>query len=214
MSKQRERKWINAGLAGCLLVAGCANFDPPPFTTPGPYHPPSDERTADYVGMVNKKQIGHMMRTTFSRLSPAERQLVRRVNSQVNREITFLTDAANYGLADYAVTEPRIHRPVAWGYPLARYGDCEDYALTKKHRLVENGMSPSRLFVVRAVVPDESGPTFHIVVAVPEGNDWWVLNNWDDIIERASTLEKWWGWEFIWPHYDLYRRNVETRVSL
>lgn len=210
-TQQSHYRVLTALASCCLLLAGCENFEPSPGTPPGPYRPPRDAESPGYLGMVNRRQSTHLMGTTFPQLSAEERRLLRRINSQVNNDIVFLSDAANYGVMDRAVTEPSPHRPAAWGYPVARYGDCEDYALTKKHRLVQSGMSASRIFVVRAWAPDIEGIVRHVVVAIPEGNDWWILNNWDDIIERASTLEAWWGWEFTTPRYVAYRDAVEAR---
>lgn len=154
-----------------------------------------------------------MQRATFPRLTDGERSLLRRVNRKVNDEITYLSDEDNYGCLDFPMTEPSLHHPVAWGLPTARYGDCEDYALTKKKRIAERGMDPSRLFVVCTKVPSDEGPKRHIVLAVPEGSDWWILNNWDNRIEAASYLAKWWGWEFYWPRLDEYRRIIKARNS-
>ena len=47
--------------------------------------------------------------------------------------------------------------------------------------------------------------------AVPEGGEWWILNNWHDTIERASGLERWWEWKFIRPRYDSYLLTAQTR---
>jgi hypothetical protein len=51
----------------------------------------------------------------------------------------------------------------------------------------------------------------HAVLAVPEGREWWILNNWDNSIKPASFLMKWWDWDFYWPSFDEYRRFVSAR---
>ncbi len=161
--------------------------------------------------MINAAQVAHLGKATFPRLTREEWQLLRRVNRAVNRDIRYLSDAANYGVLDRPVSEPPVRRPVTGKMRPARYGDCEDYALTKKHRLEQSGFSASRTFVALADVPQDGGRTRHSVLAVPEGDEWWVLNNWGNDIQRARSLERWWEWEFIRPRYDTYLLAVQTR---
>jgi predicted transglutaminase-like cysteine proteinase len=194
--------------AAAALVAAC--LGPADNAPPGPYRDPSAPRNA-FHGMPNDTQNRHLYSATFPRLQPGERQLLRRVNNEVNRDLVYLTDLSNYGLADRPVTEPAIRRPVLAALPPARYGDCEDYALTKKHRLIQAGFSPSRAFVAMARVPERTRLVMHTVLAVPEGGEWWILNNWDDDLRRASALERWWEWEFIRPRYDHYLDRAEAR---
>ena len=190
-----------------FLLAGCAT--PPEDAVVAEYRPPPGNRSP-YLGMLNFTQMRHMERATFPRLTAPERDEMRAVNRAVNHDIAYLSDAEDYGLAERQVTEPAAHKPLAFGYPTGRYGDCEDYALTKKARLVARGWEPSRLFVVVAGVP-EHGETFrHAVVAVPEGSDWWILNNQHNTIELASALESWWGWRFIWPSFRDYRARLSA----
>lgn len=194
-----------------VFLCGCAGFEPAEDAAAVPYRIPEGTRRAAYEGFANSYQVEHMRRATFPRLSETERALIREINRDVNEDIHYLSDQDNYGLWDFAVVEPRIRRPVVRGLPPARYGDCEDYALTKKKRLAGRGMHPSRLFIVRTKVPTREGIERHIVLAVPEGSEWWILNNWHDRIEPASHLAKWWDWEFLWPRYDDYRRVVRAR---
>jgi len=194
-----------------LLLAGCASFQPVKDATAGPYHAPPGSNSAAYEGIANKLQDNYIKRATFPKLTATERALMIEVNRNVNEDITYMTDEDNYGLMDLAVEEPRSRHPRARGMPTARYGDCEDYALTKKHRLANLGMDLSRLFVVRAMVPTSAGFQRHVVLAVPEGSDWWILNNWDNRIEPASLLTKWWDWNFCWPAFDEYQRIAKMR---
>lgn len=192
-----------------LLPAGCAT--PPEDAVAAAYRPPPGNR-GPYLGMLNFTQMRHMERATFPRLTTPEREEMRAVNRAVNHDIAYLSDAENYGLTDKAVTEPAAHKPLAFGYPTGRYGDCEDYALTKKARLVGRGWEPSRLFVVVASVPDRGESFRHAVVAVPEGSDWWILNNQHNAVELASHLESWWGWRFVWPQFrDYHARFVPAQ---
>lgn len=191
-----------ATAAAALFAAGCAA--PPQIAVIAPYRIPRDGGNVQYRGAVNHRQTVHMRRTVFPRLTDDERLLLRKVNREVNNDITYLSDLDNYGVWDRQVTEPAKRKPVAFGYPRARYGDCEDYALTKKHRLVQRGMNQTRLFAANALVQMQGQTWRHTVLVVPEGRDWLVLNNWDNIIDRASSLERRWGWQFVWPDFKSY----------
>ena len=205
------KRWILPAIVSAVSLCGCASFEPPEDAEAVPYRIPKNARPADYNGFANKYQVQQLRRATFPRLSDTERALIREINRDVNEDIRYLDDYENYGLWDFAVVEPRIRRPVAHGLPPARYGDCEDYALTKKKRLAEHGMHPNRLFIVRARVPTSDGIRQHVVLAVPEGSEWWILNNGDNRIEPASNLAQWWDSDFIWPRYEDYRRLVRAR---
>jgi len=195
-------------LGAVILGTGCAT--PPNDAVAGPYREPRGPRSG-YEGLVNTRQTQHLLRGTFPRLTDTEWLALRRINREVNRDIVYLSDLDNYGVADRPVTEPSVRRPLARNWRPARYGDCEDYALTKKHRLARAGLSASRLFVLLVEVPDRHGLSRHSVLAVPEGSEWWILNNWHNEIERASTLERWWGWRFIRPRYDYYLLSMQKQ---
>jgi len=196
-----------AAAAGAALAACVA---PGTGAVDAAYREPRGNRS-DFQGLPNTPQRNHLYSATFPRLMPVERDLLRRVNSKVNRDLTYLPDLQNYGLADYAATEPPVRRPMLAALPPARYADCEDFALTKKDRLDRAGFSATRTFVATASVPDDDGRTIHSVLAVPEGSEWWILNNWHNEIERASSLERWWEWKFIRPRYDTYLLSAQTR---
>jgi predicted transglutaminase-like cysteine proteinase len=176
-----------------------------------PYREPRG-KPADYQGMPTEAQSRHLYSAAFPRLLPPERKLLRRINADVNRDLRYLSDIQNYGLPDLPVTEPAVRRPLLGRLPPARYGDCEDFALTKKHRLDRAGFSATRTFVATASVPDKHGRTMHSVLAVPEGREWWILNNWHNQIERASALEHWWDWQFLRPRFDIYTSVARVRL--
>ena len=200
---------------GAIFIVGAAALltaclGPVEDAVVAPYLEPRGSLSA-FEGMINETQSRHLRRTTFPQLSDAEHRLVRRINAEVNRDIRYLSDVLNYAVVDRAVTEPPVHQPALTRLAPARYGDCEDYALTKKHRLARAGFSRTRTFVALAMVPQDYGRITHSVLVVPEGNDWLVLNNWDNEIQHASQLEWWWEWQFIRPRYDAYLLAVQRR---
>jgi predicted transglutaminase-like cysteine proteinase len=83
------------------------------------------------------------------------------VNRTVNSEIAPITDKVLYGETDY------------WTIP-ARKGDCEDYVLLKRKRLLELGWPASALLIT--VVRDEVGEG-HAVLTVRTRQGDYVLDN-------------------------------------
>jgi len=75
------------------------------------------------------------------------------INSSVNREIAFFPDPQGQDI---------------WTINPAR-GDCEDYAITKRARLLEMGLPASALLIATAKTED-GGPHAVLVVRTDEGD--------------------------------------------
>jgi len=89
-------------------------------------------------------------------------KLLRRVNAEANRSIRPVTDMQQYRLEE------------RWALPTARGGDCEDYALYKKHELIRAGVPAEQLLI--AAVLDRKRQ-FHAVLIVRTGTEDLVLDN-------------------------------------
>lgn len=85
-----------------------------------------------------------------------------KVTRQVNRQITYMTDRQHYGVADKWVTNPSDN-----------LGDCEDYALTKRDRLLRMGVPASAMQVDHVRTP--YGP--HAVLKVTIDGKSYVLDS-------------------------------------
>jgi len=83
------------------------------------------------------------------------------VNAEVNAEIRPVTDYAKYKVLEH------------WTYPV-NSGDCEDYVLLKKRRLIELGWPPSSLLIT--VVRDRKGDGHAVLTASTDVGDF-VLDN-------------------------------------
>ena len=83
------------------------------------------------------------------------------INQAVNREITPATDLEIYGQTEY------------WTIPTTR-GDCEDFALLKRKRLLARGWPTSALLIT--VVRDEKGEG-HAVLTVRTMQGDFILDN-------------------------------------
>ncbi len=122
----------------------------------------------------------------------------KRINREVNCEIVWMSDLDNYGVADRRMAEPSLRKPGPRALR-ARYGDCEDYALTKMVRLIRAGIPQARLQIVRVSVPRERARVLHSVLLVYQGWDPLILDSYDNRIETVSKMEQRWGWHILTP---------------
>jgi predicted transglutaminase-like cysteine proteinase len=89
------------------------------------------------------------------------RQLLE-INARVNRDIEPVTDMDHWGVAE------------KWSYPTDGKGDCEDYVLEKRKRLMESGWPRQALHIT--VVRDRKGDG-HAVLMVRTDRGDFVLDN-------------------------------------
>jgi predicted transglutaminase-like cysteine proteinase len=109
--------------------------------------------------------------------TPARLSELDEINRAVNRAIAPATDLDLYGVQEY------------WALP-SNSGDCEDYALLKRHILIERGWPESALLLT--VVRDELGEG-HAVLTVRTTQGDFVLDN------KAPDVRVWYktGYRFI-----------------
>jgi predicted transglutaminase-like cysteine proteinase len=127
-------------------------------------------------------------------LTPSVWNELEQVNDDVNRAITPQDDQAHYGRAEY------------WTIPTDGRGDCEDYALTKRAKLIAAGV-PARALRM-AVVKTWRGEG-HAVLTVATDHGDYVLDNmvqnvrsWDNTgyqwVERQDPNNVW-AWVSLTP---------------
>ena len=92
------------------------------------------------------------------------------VNRGVNQTIAPVTDFEHYGVKEY------------WTIPTDGKGDCEDYALLKRHMLIERGWPASALLVT--VVMDENKDGHAVLTARTRAGDL-ILDN------RSKEIRLW-----------------------
>ncbi len=83
------------------------------------------------------------------------------VNYDVNQAVTPMTDKEIYGVEEH------------WAYP-DKVGDCEDYVLLKRKRLMQAGFSPSDLLITVVLQPNGDG---HAVLTVRTDRGDFILDN-------------------------------------
>lgn len=97
-------------------------------------------------------------------LTKANWQSLLEVNYQSNRAIQAVTDADLYGTEEH------------WTYP-QHAGDCEDYVLIKRQRLMEQGWPPAALLITVVRQPNGEG---HAVLTVRTDRGDLILDNLED----------------------------------
>jgi predicted transglutaminase-like cysteine proteinase len=115
--------------------------------------------------MPEECQQGPMEEQRFS-ATPERLSELDTINRMVNREIAPATDMEIYGQAEY------------WTIPTTR-GDCEDYALLKRKRLMERGWPASALLMT--VVRDEKGEGHAVLTARTLQGDFVLDNKIDEV---------------------------------
>jgi len=110
--------------------------------------------------MPEECKLGPQEEQRFS-ATPERLSELHSINQAVNREITPATDLEIYGQTEY------------WTIPTTR-GDCEDFALLKRKRLLARGWPTSALLVT--VVRDEKGEG-HAVLTVRTMQGDFILDN-------------------------------------
>jgi predicted transglutaminase-like cysteine proteinase len=99
--------------------------------------------------------------------------LLQNVNAQVNRQIKPITDEEHWGVVD------------RWSFPNDGSGDCEDYQLLKRQKLVAAGLSRRSLRMT--VVIDEKGEGHAVLMARTTRGDLILDNKTDRVMHWHET---------------------------
>lgn len=142
---------------------------------------PSATALSMQTGAITSQPIGHYefclthraeceiksKSTTAPRVTDFGWSVIRQVNLTVNREITPMTDMDLFG------------KDEVWSYP-AGSGDCEDFVLLKRKKLMEKGFSASDLLITVVRKPDGEG---HAVLTVRTAQGDFILDNLDNEVK-------------------------------
>ena len=141
-----------------------------------------------HVGGLTTQPVGHYdfcqrmpaeCQPTADANSPTEltRELwaeIVNVNNVVNIAVRPRTDMEMWGIEEY------------WSYPVNGYGDCEDYVLEKRKRLIEQGVPASNLLITVVRQPNGDG---HAVLVVHTSMGDFVLDNLEMRVLRWNETE-------------------------
>ncbi|MCF3640768.1 transglutaminase-like cysteine peptidase [Rhizobium sp. TRM95111] len=136
------------------------------------------------TGAVTSQPIGHyeFCKTNRSECGPTTRRVapahltgagwnaVRDINISVNRAITPMTD------------KDLVGQDELWAYPDGA-GDCEDFVLLKRKKLMERGFSAADLLITVVRKPDGEG---HAVLTVRTSEGDFILDNLENDVKLWS----------------------------
>lgn len=100
------------------------------------------------------------------------------INADVNRDIEPMTDMEQWGIVE------------RWSYPDTGRGDCEDYVLEKRRRLIQAGFPRSALLIT--VVRDRKGDGHAILTVRTDRGDFVLDNQVGRILETRES-----GYRFV-----------------
>ena len=207
-------------ILGVIVVAGLAGMLTGPVALADPAAPVRDQdRASPYMRVFGVTQPpygfvqfcervpaecrqGPQEEQRFS-ASPQRLTEIDAVNRAVNREIEPATDMEIYGQTEY------------WTIPVTR-GDCEDYALLKRQRLMARGWPASALLIT--VVRDEKGEGHAVLTARTVQGDFILDNKVEEVRPWSKT-----AYEYVmrqsylnprvWVALDTHQNPVATALS-
>ena len=160
MSKRKyNRVAFTAGVAVIMFLTGTATSAATPMKL-GHY-------TSQPIGHYEFcQQVPVECRSTGAnvqpdKLTPAKWKKLVEINARINTVIAPRTDYEMWG------------REEIWSYPV-KYGDCEDYALLKRHELIDAGFQPGNLLMTVVLQPNGDG---HAVLTVRTDHGDFILDN-------------------------------------
>ena len=98
-----------------------------------------------------------MTGSTVIELNTATLQVIEKIHREVNAEFRFIDDLEWRGKED------------EWSYPVLGAGDCEDFALEKRKRLVEQGLPRAAISMTIVYHKEFKSPHAILLVETNEG---------------------------------------------
>jgi predicted transglutaminase-like cysteine proteinase len=174
------REILEAGAPAHAAMQATAAYEIFPSLRPRP------DASSNFTMMLNRAALSARSdaRAEEALTQPRWRELVA-INRAVNRAIKAQSDADQYGVAE------------RWSMPILEAqedgaqarGDCEDYALEKRARLLAAGWAPAAVLLAVAELP--GGGRHTVVIARTDRGDI-VLDNLHSTPQPAALLEYAW----------------------
>lgn len=127
-------------------------------------------RPYGHVEYCSRKPSDCRGRSTQAQLPTARLEVLSSVNVAVNRAIKPASDQAVFGRKEFWTSK-------------ARSGDCEDFALAKRARLMRQGFNSSQLLLTMG----HAGSEAHTVLVVRTRDGDYVLDNRDDDVRPVQS---------------------------
>jgi predicted transglutaminase-like cysteine proteinase len=177
-------------LAACQTVPSSPQLDitssqPIPQTvllssTAMPSGAPTDSAPPGFISFCNRfmdQCVASQNNAPVVHLDLGTQAVLDTVNRSVNRSIWPESDERHYGVAEY------------WDIPKDGYGNCHDYALTKRKQLIDAGLPERALRIAIVITPRQNR---HAVLTVTTDRGDLVLDNLSD------TLKPWRDVDYQW----------------
>ena len=118
----------------------------------------------------NRRECSSIRNANPAKVTAVGWRVIRDVNSSVNRAIRPVTDRELFG------------RDELWTYPNGA-GDCEDFVLLKRKKLMERGFAAADLLITVVRKPDGEG---HAVLTVRSSEGDFILDNLENEVKLWS----------------------------
>ena len=192
-------------LAAAGMLAGCASLPPPGMTAQDQSNLPLATSMPDshvpaaipggFVGFCLRFADQCELPRKSASTTPLTAQsfaLLTRVNRDTNAAIKPEDDVDQYGPADY------------WTIVTDGYGDCEDFALTKRKALIDAGLPIAALRLAVVLTPNKER---HAILTVATDRGDFVMDNFsNDVLPWTSVNYTWlsrqdaklpWRWDML-----------------
>ena len=118
----------------------------------------------------NRRECSSIRNANPAKVTAVGWRVIRDVNASVNRAIRPVTDRELFG------------RDELWTYPNGA-GDCEDFVLLKRKKLMERGFAAADLLITVVRKPDGEG---HAVLTVRSSEGDFILDNLENVVKLWS----------------------------
>ncbi len=169
-------------LRGRIAATGAASFQTASFRADRREDTVFQSMMAARLAPLQRAPSSSSLSSSRMVLSDVRWQELRQVNRAINRAIRPVTDRTLYGVEEY------------WQRPLVAFergarGDCEDYALEKRARLLALGWGSDMLAMAVAVAPRVG---LHATLVVQTDHGDFVLDNLHDEPRALAELDYLW----------------------
>lgn len=169
--------------AGAMERSGSLPDARPAISTPAPHADPTPRQAYAPAGAQTSVPIGWVefcqraenagdcnvesMPARLAALTPRLWREVERINREINARVEPVSDLDNYGVEEF------------WAYPGDGKGDCEDYVLQKRRRLLQAGLPRQALLIT--VVRDTQNEGHAVLTLRTSHGDFFLDNKRNEI---------------------------------
>lgn len=121
-------------------------------------------------------------------------KIAEKIHFEINKQICYKTDLENYQINEF------------WTIPTL-FGDCEDYALLKRKKLLESGWDITKQHLVLCLMKEQNNQG-HCVLLVNTNKGDYILDNCHEWPKPINEIN--YDWKYILKDGDWYEINGIT----